>query len=73
MRRAVPVDGGFNGEIVLHENLEGVVLVGFDERSRLLTVDQIDRAGESIYNAVNDGIDHVAASTNRAPPLPRGQ
>ena len=73
MRRAVPVDGGFNGEIVLHENLEGVVLVGFDERSRMLTVDQIDRAGKSICNAVDDGLDHVAASTNRTAPLPDGQ
>lgn len=73
MQRAVPVDGGFNGEIVLHENLEGVVLVGFNERSRLLTVDQIDRAGKSIYNVVNDGLYHVVVSTNRAPPLPHGQ
>jgi hypothetical protein len=48
IRRAVPVNGGFNGEIVLHENLEGVVFVGFDERTRMLTVDQIDRAGDSI-------------------------
>jgi hypothetical protein len=51
----MPVYSGFDREIVRHKNLEGVVLVGFNERARMLAVDQINRAGESICKAVNHG------------------
>lgn len=48
LKDAMPVYSGFDREIVRHKNLEGVVLVGFNERARMLAVDQINRAGESI-------------------------
>ena len=69
----MPVYGGFDGQLILHEHLQGVVLVGFDERSRLLTIDQIDRAGEPICNTViMEVLDYAINVTNQAPLLLHG-
>jgi hypothetical protein len=46
----MPVDSGFNRQIVLNENLQVISLFNINHWPRLLPVDEIDFSGKAIFS-----------------------
>lgn len=51
----MPMNGRFDGQFVSHEYFNVISFVNFNQRARLLTIDEIDFATDAVWIIVSGG------------------